>query len=109
MVSEDYDRWRENRDWRIPESPAGSVGSGERGNIASVVQVTADDVKPMVDRTIAGLLEPHPRSRRRGVADWSHGSSHRDGEWRANALRFFLNLRRRLDDPAESFSEDAAT
>jgi hypothetical protein len=23
MVGEDYDRWRENRDWRIPESPAG--------------------------------------------------------------------------------------
>jgi hypothetical protein len=73
-----------------------------------VVRITADDVKPMVDQMIELLRRRDERSRPRRIADWFQGDSHRDHDWRAQSLTFFSDLRRRLDDPAERFSDEAA-
>lgn len=69
--------------------------------------MTADDVKPMVDQMIDLLRQPYQANLRNRVAAWFQGRSGRDDEWRAQSLIFFLNLRRRLDDPAESFADEA--
>jgi hypothetical protein len=73
-----------------------------------VVRISADDLKPMVDEMIELLRHPQQRSRWRRVADGLLGSSDRDDEWRAKNLARFSDVRDRLDDPAESFSAEAA-
>jgi hypothetical protein len=75
---------------RTAKPPTAQHPIKQSGNIAFVVQVTPNDVKPMVDRMIVLLRQPHQRSRRRRVADWFQGSSERDAEWRADALAFFV-------------------
>ena len=78
------------------------------GTIATVVRITAEDVTPLVDQMIDLLRKPHERSRSRRLTDWFQGSSHRDDEWRAQQLELFSDLRRRLDDLSQDFSDEAA-
>ena len=72
-----------------------------------MASVTRDDVKPMVDRMIHLLRQPHRRTRRQRIADWIGDRVERDAEWRANALSFFCDLRNRLDDPKARFDDEA--
>jgi hypothetical protein len=69
--------------------------------------VTRDDVKPLVDQMIQLLQQPDRRSRWQRIADWVADRTDWQLEWRANALRFFSDLRKRLNDPAESFEDEA--
>ena len=72
------------------------------------MRISVDDVKPLVDQMIDLLRQPHEPSRRSSLAAWFTGSGERGTKWRAHALTFFLDLRRRLDDPGETFADDAA-
>ena len=62
----------------------------------------------MVDRMLDLLAEPRPRSRSSRLKDLLLGLDDPEPEWRRNAVLFFSNLRRRLDDPEERFSDEAA-
>jgi hypothetical protein len=77
------------------------------GNIVAIAHIAPDDVKALVDQMIWLLRQPDPRSRWQRITDWFADSSDRQAEWRANELRFFSHLRKRLDDPAESFDDEA--
>jgi hypothetical protein len=69
--------------------------------------VARDDVKPLIDQMIRLLQQPERRGRWQGITDWFRDTTDRQAEWRANALRFFSDLRKRLDDPAESLDDEA--
>jgi transcriptional regulator GlxA family with amidase domain len=88
--------------------PDASAASSRAILLATVVRVTADDVRPMVDQMIELLRQPHGRSLSRRIADWFQGTSRRDEEWRAQTLSYFTDMRSRLDDPGRSFADDAA-
>jgi hypothetical protein len=72
-----------------------------------MVGVARDDVKPLVEEMIQLLQQPDRPSLWRRIANWVTGTTERDAEWRANELRFFSELRKRLDDAAESFDDEA--
>lgn len=72
-----------------------------------MARVAREDVKPLVDEMIRLLRQPDRSSLWRRIADWVAGATERDATWRADELRFFSDLRKRLDDPAESFDDEA--
>jgi hypothetical protein len=72
-----------------------------------MARVARDDVKPLVDHMIRLLRQPDRRSRWQRIRDWVADTTDQQAEWRANALKFFADLRKRLDDPAESFDDEA--
>jgi hypothetical protein len=62
----------------------------------------------MIDRLLDLLAEPRPRSRLSRLRDLLLGFEDPDPEWRRDATVWFSDLRRRLDDPDERFSREAA-
>jgi hypothetical protein len=72
-----------------------------------MARVARDDVKPLVDEMIRLLQQPDRPSPWQRIVDWFTDTTNRRAEWRANALTFFSELRKRLDDPAESFDDEA--
>jgi len=61
----------------------------------------------MVDQMIGLLQQPDRRSRWQRITEWFRDTSDRQAEWRAGWSSFFSDLRKRLDDPAESFDDEA--
>ena len=53
------------------------------------------------------LEQPDRRTRWQRIRDWVADASDQRAEWRATALRFFSDLRKRLDDPAQTFDDEA--
>jgi hypothetical protein len=72
-----------------------------------VVAVTSGDIKPMVDRMLDLLAEPRPQNRWRRLRALLLGLDDHDSAWRNSAVEFFSNLRLRLDNPDERFSNEA--
>jgi hypothetical protein len=66
-----------------------------------------EDVKSLVDQTIALLQRPDPRPMRRRLVDRVTGAYEQEREWRAEWVAFFRDLRERLDDPAQVFDDEA--
>ena len=62
----------------------------------------------MVDRMLDLLAEPRRRSRLSRLRNLLLGLDDPDPDWRRKATLLFSNLRRRLDDPAERFSDEVA-
>jgi hypothetical protein len=77
------------------------------GTVFVMARVAPDDVKPLVDEMIRLLKQPDRRSNWRRITDWVADTTDRRAEWRADWLRFFSDLRKRLDDPEESFDDEA--
>lgn len=64
--------------------------------------------KPMVDRMLDLLAEPRSRSLRGRLRDLLLGLDDPDPQFRRTAVLYFSDLRRRLDDPDERFTCEAA-
>ena len=62
----------------------------------------------MVERMLDLLADPRPRSRSSRLRKLLLGLDDRDLEWRHNAGLVCSDLLRRLDDPDERFSDEAA-
>lgn len=77
------------------------------GTVFVMARVAPDDVKPLVDEMIRLLKQPDRRSKWRRITDWVADTTDRGAEWRADWLTFFSDLRKRLDDPEESFDDEA--
>jgi hypothetical protein len=72
-----------------------------------MARVARDDVKPLVEEMIKLLQQPHRPALRQRIANWLAGTAERDAQWRAEEARLFSDLRKRLDDPAASFDDEA--
>jgi hypothetical protein len=92
------------RIWPGPTVPLAGISRRTWGNTVVVAQVAPDDVKPLVERMIALLRQPEPRSRRQRIAGWFTGGN--GAAWRRDALAYFSDLRTRLDDPTATFEDD---